>query len=161
MRDEDSKYSDTYNTNLAFEYFHLILPQFKMVHVITLEGSILVCSCGYKHRYGIPCRHLFSLEPKYDINDIYCCWQGSYALFAFHPSCQSTTKDFLMKSKIEHIVLSLKTMKQHQQEHILPYLVTLMVHYIEVCRLLHVRIYRSCLPFRRLASLSAALPPFP
>jgi hypothetical protein len=85
----------------------------------SLMGSILVCSCGYKPRYGIPCRHLFSLEPKYDFNDIYCRWQGSYTLFAFHPSCQSTTKDFLRKSKIEHIGLSLKTMKQNQQEHIL------------------------------------------
>ena len=42
MRDEDSKYSDTYNnTNLAFEYFHLILPQFKMVlHDIDLHAQL-------------------------------------------------------------------------------------------------------------------------
>lgn len=46
-------------------------PVFKQVHLIVLsQKNILTCSCGLKHHYGILCRHLFALEPEYNLGDI-------------------------------------------------------------------------------------------
>lgn len=70
----------------------------------------MVCSCGYKHRYGIPCRHLFSLEPEYDINDIDSRWQIVYALMAFTPGRDSLTAKFLSRETVEHSGLRRKSL---------------------------------------------------
>jgi len=62
-------------------------PQFCRAHRIKVEifhpgMTALLCSCGYQNRYGIPCRHVFGLEPTCCLADISCRWQLRYALYA-------------------------------------------------------------------------------
>ena len=58
-------------------------PQFRSVHKISLENGILSCSCCFKKRFGIPCRHLFSVEPNYNTEDIHCRWQKAYSIYCY------------------------------------------------------------------------------
>ena len=52
------------------DYFSLI-PSFKEVHVVRLVSGVLICNCGRKHRFDLPCRHLFRIEASYDDKDIH------------------------------------------------------------------------------------------
>ena len=64
----------------------LDIPRFWNVWKVQKDSNgVFVCQCGYKHRYGIPCRHLFSIEPCYDLYDIDVRWHTDFGHFAYHP----------------------------------------------------------------------------
>jgi hypothetical protein len=65
-------------------------------------NNILSCSCGLKDRYGIPCRHLFCIEPEYDIGDIDFRYQIAYAYYAYHPNHAGITKCYKTRALCEH-----------------------------------------------------------
>lgn len=67
-------------------------PSFMVVHVVELEEGVLVCSCGLPHRYGCPCRHLLSLEPRYDLVDIAARWHTAFAYYAYQDKYENLTE---------------------------------------------------------------------
>ena len=82
-------------------------PKFREIHVVELKEAsrgnwVLVCSCGYKHRYGILCRHLFSIEDEYDLADIACRWQLMYAAHAYAPGKTDITKAYINAIAADH-----------------------------------------------------------
>jgi hypothetical protein len=86
-------------------------PMFKEVHVVTLSNEdILTCSCGLGFRYGIPCRHLFVLEPKYDLADIDYRYQVSFSYYGYHPEHQDVTQAFKRRHTREHNGIRRKTL---------------------------------------------------
>ena len=62
------------------------------------EKGWLRCKCGYSHRYGIPCRHLLAVEPKYDLLDIDSRWLRWYGYFAYHPGRPNDGNDCFHES---------------------------------------------------------------
>ena len=97
-------------------------PQFKETHTVNLLlNDVLVCSCGLKDRYGIPCRHLFALEPEYDIGNIHYRYQTAYAYFGYHPDHRLITKAFKERHLLEHGGIRRKNLVMHRN---LPYLGT-------------------------------------
>ena len=95
-------------------------PKFKEAHMIVLsKRNILTCSCGHKHRYGIPCRHLFSVEPEYDLGDIDYRYQVTYSYYAYHPNHGDVTKAFKARHAKEHNGIQRKTLVIQED---LPYL---------------------------------------
>jgi hypothetical protein len=87
-------------------------PAFKVANIISLEQSILVCSCGYKHRYGIPCRHLFAIESEYDLANFSCRWQVAYFYYAFHTDHMELTKTFQERELLDQQGIRMKTVQQ-------------------------------------------------
>ena len=64
----------------------LDIPRFRNVWKVQKDSNgVFVCQCGFKHRYGFPCRHLFSIEPCYDLDDIDVRWHNDFGYFAYHP----------------------------------------------------------------------------
>jgi hypothetical protein len=95
-------------------------PKFKEAHMIVLsKQNILTCSCGLKHRYGIPCRHLFSVEPEYDLGDIDYRYQVTYAYYAYHPNHGGVTRAYKARHLKEHNGIRRKTLAIQED---LPYL---------------------------------------
>ena len=95
-------------------------PKFKEAHMIVLsDRNILTCSCGMKHRYGIPCRHLFTVEPEYDLGDIDYRYQVTYAYYAYHPDHGDVTKAYKARHLKEHNGMQRKTLAIQED---LPYL---------------------------------------
>ena len=88
--------------------FHL-LPVFKRVYVVTLLDGILLCDCDWGFRFGIPCRHLFSVEPCYDKRDVDCRWHVAYAYYAYAPGHEELTKLYEKRAKTEHCGIILKS----------------------------------------------------
>jgi hypothetical protein len=89
-------------------------PKFREAHVIEAvhlpdENIVLVCSCGYKQRYGLVCRHLFGLEPNYSLDDFACRWQTRYALYAFEDGCEAITQAYQSVMNYEHDGIRLKS----------------------------------------------------
>lgn len=78
-------------------------PQFLEAHTVDVVSTgspekrtrTLVCSCGFKHRYGVVCRHLLAIEPKYDLWDIHCRWQTAYALCAYEKGKEDITNSYI------------------------------------------------------------------
>jgi SWIM zinc finger len=73
-----------------------VVPTFRRVRVVTIEGNVLQCSCGYYERIGIPCRHILRVMvltcgghdgegPPYepDKADIAPRWHKLYKKYAF------------------------------------------------------------------------------
>lgn len=83
------------------------------------DDAVLRCSCGLSERYGIPCRHLFSLEDHYDIGDIDHRYQTAYSYYAWHPNHAEVTKAFKNRSIREHQGIRKKTLHIHTE---LPFL---------------------------------------
>jgi hypothetical protein len=84
---------------------------FKEVHVITLsDKDILTCSCGLGTRYGIPCRHLFVLEPRYDLADIDYRYQVTFSYYGYHPDHKDVTQAFRQRHGREHNGIRRKTL---------------------------------------------------
>jgi hypothetical protein len=97
-------------------------PIFKEAHLVVLSGDdILTCSCGLKHRYGIPCRHLFSLEPEYDLSDIDFRYQVAYSYYAYHPDHRDVTRAYKARQSCEHNGIGRKSLKV---ETVVPHLIT-------------------------------------
>ena len=71
---------------------HDMSPSFMMAHEVKLVDGVLVCDCGLPNRYGCPCRHLFSLEPEYDLVDIAPRWHTAFAYYAYQPGYENLTK---------------------------------------------------------------------
>lgn len=90
------------------DYFSLI-PSFKEVHVVRLVSGVLICNCGRKHRFGLPCRHLFRIEPKYDDQDIHHRWSVAYSMFAHDSKYGKLTTLYEKLRRNEHNGLVLKT----------------------------------------------------
>ena len=87
-------------------------PMFKEAHVVELsDANILTCSCGHGHQYGIPCRHLFALEPEYDIMDIDYRYQVSFSYYGFHPDHREVTQAFIRRQSKEHNGIRKKTLE--------------------------------------------------
>jgi hypothetical protein len=55
-------------------------PRFRRLRVIQwVEGhNVLICYCGYFHRIGLPCRHLFHLKANISLTDCDIQWYKSY-----------------------------------------------------------------------------------
>jgi hypothetical protein len=91
-------------------------PQFREAHVIDIvlgrrDGDrILVCSCGYKQRFGICCRHILGLECRYELDDIASRWQTSYALYAFECGYDEITTAYQRIETDEHAGIRIKSM---------------------------------------------------
>ena len=66
-------------------YFHSVL-------LVVNNDGYLQCSCGYMHRHGIPCRHLFAIEPEYDTSDIDVRWHLAYGYYAHSDGFSSLTE---------------------------------------------------------------------
>jgi hypothetical protein len=81
-------------------------------HIISFEQNILVCSCGYKHCYGIPCRHLFAIESEYNLANFSCHWQVAYCYYAFHPDHMELTKTFQERELCNQQGIQMKTVQQ-------------------------------------------------
>jgi hypothetical protein len=95
-------------------------PTFKEAHLVVLsKENILTCSCGLKHRYGIPCRHLFFLEPEYHLADIDYRYQVTYSYYAYHPDHGDITKAYKARHNKEHNGVLRKTLVVQDD---LPYL---------------------------------------
>lgn len=84
------------------------IPVFKRIHTIRLMDGVAICSCGYKQRMGIPCRHLFRIEPQYCDRDIHHRWSLAYAAFAYDSNYTKLTSLFEDLQKNEHNGVSLK-----------------------------------------------------
>ena len=89
MRNADPSYEDDGKPGSSF--FHY-LPRHQRVYVITLIDGILVCSCCWAFRFGCPCRHLFAIEPCYDIRDVEYRWHTPYAYYAYSPGHEELTQ---------------------------------------------------------------------
>jgi hypothetical protein len=57
-----------------------IHPRFRRVRVIQwAEGhNVLICNCGYFHRIGLPCGHLFHVKGNIYLTDCGIRWYNSY-----------------------------------------------------------------------------------
>ena len=79
-------------------------PMLREAHLVVLSHkNILTCSCGLKHHYGIPCHHLFSLEPEYNLSAINFCYQGAYLYYAYPPDYREMTRALKLQCSIrEH-----------------------------------------------------------
>ena len=55
-----------------------------------------------KDRYGIPCRHLFAVEPMYTLLDIHCRWQVKYAHHFHTEGSGNITKAYKAQIILEH-----------------------------------------------------------
>lgn len=55
-----------------------------------------------KDRYGIPCRHLFAVEPMYTLLDIHCRWQVKYAHHFYTEGSGNITKAYKARIILEH-----------------------------------------------------------
>jgi hypothetical protein len=98
-------------------------PQFKEAHCVNLtDNDILVRSCGLKDRYGIPCQHLFALEPVYAILDIDYHYQIAFAYFGYHPDHQPITQTLKEPHLLEPLGVRKRTLVSHKN---LPHLGTL------------------------------------
>jgi hypothetical protein len=87
-------------------------PRFKEVHIVELSpNNILTCSCGLKQRYGIPCRHLFFLEPEYNLCDIDHRYQITYSYYAFHPDHRDITRAYKIRHDKEHNGIQRKSLE--------------------------------------------------
>ncbi len=95
-------------------------PQFREAHTIDIsicerqDNIRLTCSCGFKHRYGIVCRHLLALEKQYDVSDIDVRWQTAYALESFVKGKETLTRayvDFMEKSQYDGIRVKSKELR--------------------------------------------------
>ena len=76
--------------------------QFCSGHKITLNQGILSCSCCFKKIYGIPCRHLFCIEPNYNTEDIHCRWQKAYSIYCYAEAFQDVTKVYKRLMLLQH-----------------------------------------------------------
>ena len=83
-------------------------PQFCSVHKISLKDGILTCSCGFKNRFGIPCRHLFCIEPNYNTEDIHCRWQKAYSIYCYSEGCRDVTQVYKKIIAFQHWGISVK-----------------------------------------------------
>ena len=89
--------------------FFSLIPSFKEVHVIRLIGGVLICNCGRKRRFGIPCRHLFRIEANYNDQDIHHRWSVAYSMFAHDSNYGRLTMLYEKLRQEEHNGLVLKT----------------------------------------------------
>jgi hypothetical protein len=72
------------------------IPRFLRVRNVTLStDNYLYCECGYYQRYGIPCRHVLSIDPSYQLRDFSVRWWKVYDYFAFKEGHGQLTKQFL------------------------------------------------------------------
>jgi hypothetical protein len=57
-----------------------IHPRFRRVQVIQwVEGhNVLICDCGYFHRIGLPCGHLFNVKGNMYLTDCDIRWYKNY-----------------------------------------------------------------------------------
>ncbi|CAJ1957445.1 unnamed protein product [Cylindrotheca closterium] len=92
-------------------------PKFWTAHKLEVETCtgdrsrvVLICSCGFGHQYGIPCRHLLAVEGKYDINDFACCWRSDYVFYAYKEGHEAITQSFDELQKREHFGIVVKTL---------------------------------------------------
>ena len=55
-------------------------PRFRRVRVVQwIDGhDVLICNCGYFHRIGLPCRHLFHVKGNICLTDCDIRWYRSY-----------------------------------------------------------------------------------
>ncbi|CAJ1963934.1 unnamed protein product [Cylindrotheca closterium] len=83
-------------------------PRFRSVNIVEVDKEdsnrvVLKCSCRHKQHYGLPCRHLLSIEHQYDLSDIACRWRNDYDLYAYSNGKEKTmTRLFAELSKVEH-----------------------------------------------------------
>ena len=77
-------------------------PQFRYIHTISTINGIFACDCCMKDRYGIPCRHLFAVEPMYTLLDIHCRWQVKYAHHFHTEGSGNITKAYKERIILEH-----------------------------------------------------------
>jgi hypothetical protein len=72
------------------------IPRFLRLRKVTLsQDNYLYCDCGYYARYGIPCRHVLSIDPTYQLRDFSIRWWKVYDYFAFREGSSDLTKQFL------------------------------------------------------------------
>ena len=98
------------------------IPRFRMVHCIELINGILVCSCGLPHRYGCPCRHLFSLEPSYDLSDVSVRWHTGFSYYGYQPGYERLTSLYESKRSVYSPGIRPKTLDTSESSASLPYL---------------------------------------
>ena len=84
-------------------------PRIRTAWKVCLRHGILVCDCGYRHRVGIPCRHLFCIEQKYEVSDIASRWQIAYAYWGHNPKMRDLTRLYEEMEAKDHNGLRLKS----------------------------------------------------
>jgi hypothetical protein len=72
------------------------IPRFARVREVNLTKECYMhCDCGYHWRYGIPCRHVLSIDDTFVRNDFAVRWWKVYGYYSFKEGQEELTKDFL------------------------------------------------------------------
>ena len=92
------KYNDNNDTNKKSNHYKTIYPLFKRIRKVTVNKSVFYCSCLLFERFGIPCRHIFSILdsfPKYkepSINDVSVIYWKAYSQYCYPINSNSDEK---------------------------------------------------------------------
>ena len=72
------------------------IPRFARLREVNLTKECYMhCDCGFHWRYGIPCRHVLSIDETFLRNDFAVRWWKVYGYYSFIPDHDELTKHFL------------------------------------------------------------------